>query len=80
MFGRKQRIIETQKALIMDLQQYHNDLVEQNVRLRKENERLSRTIVAMQTAKIGINIDFPNSHEGSKTNTGAVNVSDILQN
>lgn len=78
MFGKKQRLIETQKAIIMDLQQYHNDLVKENARLIKENETMKRIIMESSEFKAFVNIDFPNSHEGSKTNTGAINVSDIL--
>ena len=47
---KQKRIIETQKAIIMDTSDF----------------------------KAFVNIDFPNSHEGSKTNTGAIDVNDIL--
>ena len=53
---KQKRIIETQKAIIMDTTEF----------------------------KTFVNIDFPNSHERSKTNTGAFNgvndVNDILFN
>ena len=80
MFGRKQRIIETQKALIADLKEIneHNAKVimlqhEQIVQLGKEIKTLRACINAAD-------IDFPNSEKGGSDHTGAVNVSDILQN
>lgn len=86
MFGKKQRIIETQKALIMDLQQYHNDLVRENARLMKENESMkhfisvqSSEIHALKTINKVTDIDFPNSlKEEPHTIFGVINISDIL--
>ena len=84
MFGRKQRIIETQKALIADLK-------EENKLLSEKLQALSAHYTELQSAYVnkcqiinhyrahyGINIDFPNSQKGGSSNTGAVNVSDIL--
>ena len=79
MFGKKKRLIETQAALIADLREENYKLTCINNGLRKENARLSNVIVAIQTSKLGINIDFPNSQKGGSDHTGAVNVSDILQ-
>ena len=83
MFYRKQRLIETQKALITDL--------------KKENEFLTlqvnsqRRIILKQQIELNkmfekfghydaSNIDFPNSQKGGSTSQGTINVSDILQN
>lgn len=49
---KQQRIIETQKAIIMDSTEY----------------------------KAFVTLDFPNSHERSKTTIGGIDVNDILFN
>lgn len=78
MFGRKQRIIETQAALIADLREEIErkvDMIDSQTEvifdLIEENKALRAAIKATD-------IDFPNSQKGGVSNTGAVNVSDIL--
>ena len=78
MFGRKQRIIETQKALIADLR----EAVERDhMLIRLQHKQILHHIEEINRLKAVINaadIDFPNSEKGGSSNTGAVNVSDIL--
>lgn len=85
MFGRKQRIIETQKALIADLKEAderNHTLIrlqhKQIMQLIEENKTMKRIIMQSSEFKAFVNIDFPNSEKGGSDNTGAVNVSDIL--
>ena len=85
MFGRKQRIIETQKALIADLKEdlkKSEDLLEKaETVIDLQNKRLFKLIEVNSALKACINasnIDFPNSQKGGSDHTGAVNVSDIL--
>ena len=79
MFNRKQRIIETQKALIADLK----EAIERNrMMIKFQHKQIMQLIEENQALKAHINasnIDFPNSQKGGSNNTGAVNVSDILQ-
>lgn len=81
MFGRKQRIIETQAALISDLREEieHKDML-----ISKQRKRIA-TLQDMLSVNGGFttshfvgNIDFPNSEKGGSDHTGSVNVSDIL--
>lgn len=78
MFGRKQRIIETQKALIEDL---NEDLKRAETIIELQHKRLFKLIeenAALKAAIKATDIDFPNSEKGGSDHTGAVNVSDIL--
>ena len=80
MFNRKQRIIETQKAIIADLREEidHKDRI-----IAIQHERLFNLIEqvnALKTINKVNNIDFPNSEKGGLYHTGAVNIDDILQN
>ena len=82
MFGKKQRIIETQKALIADLREEieHKERIkkiqhDRIMQLQEENFILNRIVHGSGYAA---DIDFPNSEKGGSDHTGAVNVSDIL--
>lgn len=85
MFGKKKRIIETQKAIIADLKEENKMLIEKLQVISTHYEKLqSDYINKCQMLNYcryhyGMNIDFPNSQKGGSTNTGAINVSDILQ-
>lgn len=84
MFGKKKRIIETQKALISDLTEENKLLTEKLKELSSHYEELQSAyinkcqILNYHRAHYGLNIDFPNSQKGGSDHTGAVNVSDIL--
>ena len=79
MFGRKQRIIETQKALIADLREA-NERDHMMIRLQhKQILSLIEENNALKAAIKATDIDFPNSEKGGSDHTGEVNVSDILQ-
>ena len=92
MFGRKQRIIETQKALIADLREEieHKEkmisvqtdrifkLQEDIISRNNEIQRLRNKLNVNGICWTDSNIDFPNTQKGGVSNTGAVNVSDIL--
>ena len=81
MFGKKQRIIETQKALIADLKNENEFLTMQNNAQRgiilKQQKELNKLYDLLRPNNAA-DIDFPNSEKGGSSNTGAVNVSDIL--
>ena len=81
MFGKKQRIIETQAALISDLKVELDFLTMQNNAQRniiiKQQKELTK-LYAMLKPYNATDIDFPNSEKGGSDHTGAVNVSDIL--
>ena len=90
MFGKKKRIIETQKALIADLREE----IEHNEKIRsQQHQRIIQLVNELNTLITLINsndidflrtvinatdIDFPNSEKGGSDHTGVVNVSDIL--
>ena len=82
MFGKKQRIIETQAALIADLKEENEFLTlqvnSQRKIIVKQQMELSKLYMMLSSDKAS-NIDFPNSQKGGSDSTGAVNVSDILQ-
>lgn len=85
MFGKKKRIIETQKALIADLREdlkKSEDLLEKaETVIDLQNKRLFKLIEVNSALKARLkatDIDFPNSEKGGSDHTGAVNVSDIL--
>ncbi len=78
MFGKKQRIIETQAALIADLREE----LTRSFRFRNMQNQYISTLVAENAALRArikaTDIDFPNSEKGGSDHIGAVNVSDIL--
>ena len=81
MFGRKQRIIETQAALIADLKNENEFLTMQNnaqKRIIIKQQRELTTLYDLLRPYKATNIDFPNSEKGGADHTGAVSVSDIL--
>lgn len=78
MFGKKKRIIETQAALIADL---NEDLKRAEKVIELQNKKMLKMIETIGILKAHIeatDIDFPNSEKGGADHTGAVNVSDIL--
>lgn len=86
MFGKKKRIIETQKALIADLRTELDFLTMQNnaqkniiIKQQRELTKLYDMLKPVtDMVKPATDIDFPNSQKGGSDHTGAVNVSDIL--
>ena len=75
MFGRKQRIIETQAALIADLRKELDFLslqtnAQKNIIIKQQRE-LSKLYDMLKPTT---DIDFPNSEKGGSDHTGAVNV------
>lgn len=78
MFGKKKRIIETQKALIADLREE----IERKVNMIDSQTEVIFDLIeenkALRAAIKAPDIDFPNSEKGGSDHTGAVNVSDIL--
>ena len=78
MFGRKQRIIETQSALIADLRE---EIEHKERMIRLQHDKIIELIEqnsALKTINKATDIDFPNSEKGGSYHTGSVNVSDIL--
>lgn len=84
MFGKKKRIIETQKALISDLTEENKLLSDKLKAISFQYEKLQTDftkqcqLLNYYRFNYGVNIDFPNSQKGGSDHTGAVNVSDIL--
>ena len=80
MFGKKKRIIETQKAIIADLRE---EIDNKDKFINFQHERIFKLIEqvnALKAINSASNIDFPNSEKGGLYNTGEVNIDDILQN
>lgn len=81
MFRRKQRIIETQAALIADLRTELDFLTMQNKAQKniiiKYQKKIDELYDLLKPNK-ATDIDFPNSEKGGADHTGAVSVSDIL--
>ena len=74
------KILTTKKEL--SLIAYIKGIKNENIRLKKENAALKNDVELLKSMIIGgfCDVDFPNTNEGSKTNYGNENISDILKN
>ena len=75
------KILTRKKEL--EIISYIQQLKRQNGKLLKENAALKNDVSMLKSMLLNgfvSDVDFPNTHEGSKTNKGNIDINDIFSN